>query len=130
MPRVIVSQDPVVEPASPEVTYDEMDLDMFRITKNPDGTLRLRANLTTVDSVGKKSHDGPSYSVRISDLTGQMSVTPKFEAAWDNIVDVMGLAYDFYVLRDKVDRAISNGEDATVLIAARNSALAALRAPV
>ena len=66
----------------------------------------------------------------ILDLEAQMAVTPKLAQAWDLINDVMGLAYDFHVLRDKVDEAMSHGEDITELLAARNAALKALRAPI
>lgn len=128
MPRKIVSQDPIVRPASPEVTYDEMDVTMFRITKTPEGDYRLRARLEAVDSNGDP--EGSDYNIMINDLNAQMAVTPKFAAAWDEIVDVMGLAYDFFRLKEKVEQVIAAGEDATALIVARDAALAILREPV
>jgi hypothetical protein len=100
----------------------------FRITEGKDGT-RLRAQLFNSDGSGEINRDGGRY-IKINDLDAQMAVTPKFAQAWDMIYDVMGLAYDFYVLRDKVDEAMSRGEDVTDLIAARNAALLALREPV
>ena len=128
MPRKIISQDPITRPAADEKVYGNMKITDFRITEDRGGA-RLRVQLFNSDDSGEINRDG-SRSIKINDLDAQMAVTPKFAQAWDMIYDVMGLAYDFYVLRDKVDEAMSRGEDVTDLIAARNSALAALREPV
>lgn len=128
MPRTITSIDPTVVPAKGEETYGEMELSMFKVTKVGD-ELRLRCRLDKVDSEGNALR-GEDFSVGINDLKSQMAVTPKFAQAWDTIVDVMGLAYDFYACRDKVEEVLAEGGDPTEAIAARASALAALRAPV
>jgi hypothetical protein len=107
-----------------------MEVTMFRIVRHPDGSLALRANLEPVDSEGNLDQTDAGYRINIRDLDNQIAVTPKFAKAWDDIVDVMGLAYDFYRLREKVDAGMATGEDVTDLIEARNAALAALRAPV
>jgi hypothetical protein len=107
-----------------------MEVAMFRISKGPDGQLHLRAQLKAVDSSGNPDPSRYMYHVKINDLTNQMDVTPKFADAWDRIVDVMGLAYDFYRIKEKLTQAIAAGEDTTALVAARDAALAALRAPV
>ena len=128
MPRKIISQDPLTSPAVDEKVYGNMKITDFRITEGGGGT-RLRAQLFNSDDSGEINRDGSRF-IKINDLDAQMAVTPKFAQAWDMINDVMGLAYDFYVLRDKVDAAMARGEDVTDLIAARNAALAALREPV
>lgn len=130
MPRTIVSQDPKVTPATPETSYDEMLVTMFRIIRHPDGKLALRANLEPADSEGNLDTTDAGYRINIRDLAGQMAVTPKFAKAWDDIVDCMGLAYDFYRIKEKLEAAEAAGEDTTDLVAARAAALAALRAPV
>jgi hypothetical protein len=130
MPRKITSLDPRVVPATPETSYDEMLVTMFRIIRHPDGSLAMRANLEPADSEGNLDQTDAGFRVNIRDLTSQMAVTPKFAKAWDDIVDVMGLAYDFYRIKEKVQAAEAAGEDTTDLVAARVAALAALRAPV
>ena len=101
---------------------------MFKVVKSPQG-LGLRCRLQKVDAEGDVLR-GEDYNISVKDLDAQIAVTPKFAQAWDTIVDVMGLAYDFYRLRDKVEEAMGRGEDVTELIEARNAALAQLREPV
>jgi len=130
MPRRIISQDPITRPAVEKKTYNDMKMVHFKTSFQGDKT-RLRATLQGYDyATGELDDEGLARVVTIKDLESQMLISPKFEAAWNVINDVMGLAYDFYRLRDKVREAEAAGEDATDLIAARDAALTALRAPV
>ena len=130
MPRKIVSQDPVVVPARGEKTFDDIRMTMFRAHFDGART-NLKVQMSPYDYETDELMDSTDhYHMRVENLEAQMVVTPKFERAWNDINDVMGLAYDFYRLKEKVAQAIANGEDATALIAARNAALATLRAPV
>ena len=128
MARIIASQDPTVVPAQAEETFGNMEVSRFKVQKSGSG-LSLRCSLQKVDAEGD-ALAGEEYHMSIKNLENQMAVTPKFANAWDTIVDVMGLAYDFYRLRDKVDEAMGRGEDTTELIAARDAALQAMRADV
>jgi len=130
MPRQIVSQDPVTRPATPERTYGDMRL--MTLKTNTDGvTTRLKAYMRNYDEVSEEfDPDGASFLLMVDNLENQMTQSPRFEAAWDTINDILGLAYDFYRLREKVQEALDAGDDATALIAARNAALDALRAPL
>ena len=128
MARIIASQDPTVVPAQAEDTFGNMEVSRFKVQKSGSG-LSLRCSLQKVDAEGD-ALAGEEYHMSIKNLENQMAVTPKFANAWDTIVDVMGLAYDFYRLRDKVDEAMGRGEDTTELIAARDAALQAMRADV
>ena len=128
MARIIASQDPTVVPAQAEETFGNMEVSRFKVQKSGSG-LSLRCSLQKVDAEGD-ALAGEEYHMSIKNLENQMAVTPKFAQAWDTIVDVMGLAYDFYRLRDKVEEAMGRGEDTTELIAARDAALQAMRADV
>lgn len=128
MARIIASQDPTVVPAQAEETFGNMEVSRFKVQKSGSG-LSLRCSLQKVDAEGD-ALAGEEYHMSIKNLENQMAVTPKFANAWDTIVDVMGLAYDFYRLRDKVEEAMGRGEDTTELIAARDAALQAMRADV
>ena len=129
MARTIVSQDPTVVPAQAEETFGNMEVTRFKVQQTSGGGLQLRCSLQKVDAEGD-ALAGEEYHMSIKNLENQMAVTPKFAQAWDTIVDVMGLAYDFYRLRDKVEEAMGRGEDTTELIAARDAALQAMRADV
>lgn len=129
MPRRIISQDPLILPSIPQKNFDSVVMSSFRSRTNEAGT-QVRVILQPQEETsGEISSENPVI-ITVKDWDAQVAQAPKLQAAWDTLNDVMGLAYDFYRLRDKVTEAQANGEDATALIAARNVALTALREPV
>lgn len=102
---------------------------MFRSHTDEDGNTRVKVVLTPQDDT-TKAQGGDPYIINLKDFDQQVQFSPRLAAAWDTVNDVMGLAYDFFRLREKVQEALANGEDATALIAARNAAKAALQAPL
>lgn len=130
MVRQIVSQDPIVRPAEAEKTFGDVKMKTFKAVY--DGTkTRLHVLMQPYDfSTGELLTAETPYILKMKDMESQIGTSPKFEAAWDTINDVMGLAYDFFRLKEKVKEAIANEEDPSALIILRDAALAALQAPV
>ena len=129
MPRRIISQDPVVIPSVPEKNLDSVVMASFRSRTGEDGNTRVRVQMAPQDSSTGEFGDG-GFLIDLRDFDQQITQSPRLEAAWDTINDVMGLAYDFFRLREKVREGQAAGEDVSALITARNAALAALRAPI
>ena len=126
MPRQIVSQDPMTVNAVPEKTYDSMIMSSFRARTNESGT-KVQVQMQHQESATGDISGVEAYTIDIKDWDDQIAQSPKLVRAWNDINDVMGLAYDFYRLRDKVKEGQENGDDVSALIAARNDALTMLR---
>ncbi len=129
MPRRIVSQDPLTIPSVPEKVFDSMLVTHFESNSDEGGT-KVKVTLSPQNNTTKEIAGQGQFHFTVDEWDSQLALAPKLSAAWDSLNDAMGLAYDFFRLQEKVRKAQSNGEDATALIAARNAALAALRAPV
>jgi hypothetical protein len=130
MPRQIASQDPVVREAVPEKTFDDMLLTIFRVFWDGD-KYQLRAKLSPYDfETDELQPLGEPYSISVRDFETQAAQSPKLTRAWEDVVDSMGLLYDFVRLKQKVEEIEATGGDASAEIIARDAALAALQAPL
>lgn len=130
MPAKILSQDPLVRASQPSKNFDDMKMVSFHA--DFDGTkTRLKVLMQPYDHATSELLDSADpYFINIKNLENQATTSPKFDAAWDTINEVMGLAYDFFRLREKVQEAIANDQDPSALIIQRDAALVALQAPV
>ena len=130
MPRQIVSQDPVVRDAVAQKTFDDMLLTGFRVQWTGD-KYRLLAILSPYDfETDEVQEGGEAYTISVRDFETQAAQSPKLTRAWEDVVDSMGLLYDFVRLKQKVEEIEAAGGDASAEIAARDAALAALQAPI
>ncbi len=130
MVRKITSQDPIVITAQPGKTFGDMKMAKFD-AKYVGTKTRVNVVMTPYDfDTDEILESAKPYSMNIPDLESQISISPKFEAAWDTINDIMGLYYDFLRLKEKVDIGIINGDDVSALIVARDAALVLIKAPV
>ena len=116
-------------PAEPEKNLDSVVMTMFRAITDTEGTTNVKIVFMPQDDTTKNFGRSP-YFISLRDFDQQVTQSPRLEAAWDTVNDVMGLAYDFFRLREKVKEGQDRGDDVTALIAARNAALTALRAPL
>lgn len=129
MPRRIISQDPVIEASVPAKNLDSMLMTSFRSKTDESGITRVMVMLTPQDNTSKE-FGGEPYVINIKDFDQQMSRSPKLQDAWNTINDIMGLAYDFFRLRDKVKEGQIKDQDVSALITQRDAALSSLRAPL
>ena len=129
MPRRIVSQDPTIVPSTTEKNLDSVVMTAFTSRTNIEGNTHVRAIFTSQDDTTKE-FGRQTYNIDLRDFDQQVSQSPKLEDAWNTVNDIMGIAYDFYRLKEKIKEGQTKGEDVSALIVKRDDALTSLRAPL
>jgi len=129
MPRQIKSHDPVVVPAVAAKNLQDMTMTKF-VVRRQNGIFVAEITMSASDHSTGEIDETQNYRFKLNNFEQQIAQSEKMQRAWDDVNDIMGLAYDFFRLKEKVTEKQDNGEDASAEIAARDKALADLREPL
>ena len=116
----IISQKPVIYPATKEEQYGEMKISHFSIveTKNKK---RIRIQLVNCNENGKNDPKETGFSINLHDAQKNIELYPQLKLAWEEIMKAAELLYNYHYLDKEVLKISVGGEDPE-LVAKRDAA--------